>query len=77
MMSSIPWRTRYAAASEKNCAGHAPYPIISNVRLWAELMINPKKRSWRGGRGEFIRPNNVLRANEFAPAKAAQRVEVK
>jgi hypothetical protein len=36
---------------------------------------HPKKRSWRGGRGEFIRPNNVLCANEFAPTKTAQRIE--
>src|SRR3990167_7507168 len=27
-------------------------------------------------RGEFIRPNNRLRANEFAPTRAAQRFQV-
>jgi len=28
------------------------------------------------GRGEFIRPNNRLRANEFAPTRAVQRFQV-
>src|SRR3990167_323772 len=39
------------------------------------LPLETKNRSCHGGRGEFIRPNNWLRANEFAPTRAAQRFQ--
>jgi len=61
-------------------------PCMDSVFFHA-LMDEPKKRSWRCGRGEFIRPDNRLRANthraqeplrgKFAPTRAVQYIEAK